>query len=343
MKKYRFIFVTIFAMLLLTGCPSDGGKYLEQDYQFRFQDTNAKIGDCVMFSATLINHYKEDCGQHRELSSITKFYFGNTEIELYYPDGRYVDEFPFIVPDKAFTDKVCIEYTDLGDWSVETENVLYIAYPKQYLTMSASTAASGDKITVTSSKPFLNESRFSKERLTSMLRNGYPLVLMQKVKPFDNTGDNDYYIAHSRIMYDGKYGIPFENYVIEECSADKVVFTVPDWAISGSIDIRNENGYDKNYTFLSGDQYRNDYKYTSFRISRSDYETLSAKYPVYAGKFQKNNGETSVYQYCGLDDLWLVAGDMKEAGIFYKYFYDVYYDPADPDSHLRSAELVVTK
>ena len=95
-------------------------------------------------------------------------------------------------------------------------------YPN-YLTLDKTSAKAGDKITITSSKPFFDTTFFSLDKVQRMINCDYYIV---------------WYTTSS-----GKKAIPKNSIEMNTLSSTNVTFTIPDDAITGTIHILNEGGF----------------------------------------------------------------------------------------------------
>lgn len=109
---------------------------------------------------------------------------------------------------------------------------LYINYP-QYLTPDKTSAKPGDKVTVTSSRPFFDEATFSDKKLAKLFAAGYYIVwLSAEYVPYSWNRGNVEKKPLSNIAID-----------LETITPTSVTFTVPKDAVTGTIHILNEGGF----------------------------------------------------------------------------------------------------
>ena len=109
---------------------------------------------------------------------------------------------------------------------------LYVSYP-QYLTLDKTSAKPGDKVTVTSSRPFFDEATFSDKKIAKLFAADYYIVWYSvEYVPYSWNSGNIEKKPLSNIAID-----------LETLTPTSVTFTVPEDAITGTIHILNEGGF----------------------------------------------------------------------------------------------------
>ncbi len=116
-----------------------------------------------------------------------------------------------------------------------------VNYP-ELLNIIVTTASVGDKVTITSDKPFFDVETFSKEKVLELFQCNYRIVWMEVEKEKLN--------EEPEWLNLEKYPINPEAYYMEALTPYSVTFTLPDYARTGTVHILTEHGLTNESHFL---------------------------------------------------------------------------------------------
>jgi len=128
-----------------------------------------------------------------------------------------------------------------GHYGRHKQISLSIKYP-EFLSMSKDRSKIKDEITITSTKPFFDETTFSIKKLTDLFKLNYYIVWISKSTEIktDSTTTNWNF---------EKEPVPKEYYILDKITPYSITFEIPPFAKTGKVHIVNETGFE-----ISGDK-----------------------------------------------------------------------------------------
>ncbi len=124
---------------------------------------------------------------------------------------------------------------------LKNNRVLKVSYPT-FLTVSHLSVGVGDKITITSTKPFFNLETFTDDNMAYKFDNLYDMIWVSSSENYYNNYDSYEDISHNFPRNFEKVPVPIEYYDLNSITPYSISFTVPDFMRTGTIHVLNEDG-----------------------------------------------------------------------------------------------------
>ena len=201
-------------------------------------DETAFYNDCFSIKQNILSDNRCIYGANYSNGSLFKEKKSNREA-VYSLTSNAVS--CYIYHDGIFMRKSTADGCDKNDKLFDDVNYnieyLHLSYPS-YLSLDKTTAKIGDKVTITSSKPFFDESTLNDKKLARLFASGYIIVWYS-----GNVIIQDPPSVYAQNMNIDKLPLPNTAIDLDSLTPTSVTFTIPDDAITGTIHVLNEGGF----------------------------------------------------------------------------------------------------